>query len=421
MASYVFLDGNRVMAKVRIKPYPAKTKTFDLPPGFKRRKTKKGEYVPPEVTAWAEALERDLRGGDVAIPTKDGVGGMLLTDAAERFIKERHAVKPLGRTHLTCLRAIARHFPDKTLGTFTGADLLKWVSERECAGVTKGGYVVYITSLYRHASQLWNYGGKCPAEGIAAKLTAAGHHLASDHRARRPTEDELARLKAFPVDMRSKVPMADLIGFAVATAMRLGEFTKSPYFGGKKMSGIRWADYDPQGRTVLVRDRKHPKKKIGNHQRVPLLPEAIEIIERQPRTTEWIFPYSAPQVSNLFIRMCRRLNIRDLKFHDLRHEGTSRLFESGFTIAEVAMFTGHTNWNMLRRYTQLKPERVAARGAKADDTMKKLLSRIAADDQLAPYRELIQAALIGGKVPVSAEALESAMQVYSAHPANPDT
>ncbi|RVC42576.1 site-specific integrase, partial [Mesorhizobium sp. M4B.F.Ca.ET.088.02.2.1] len=46
--------------------------------------------------------------------------------------------------------------------------------------------------------------------------------------------------------------------------------------------------------------------------------------------------------------------------HDLRHEGTSRLFEAGFTIEQVALVTGHKDWKMLKRYTHLKPEELHA-------------------------------------------------------------
>lgn len=45
---------------------------------------------------------------------------------------------------------------------------------------------------------------------------------------------------------------------------------------------------------------------------------------------------------------------------DLRHEGTSRLFEAGFAIEQVALVTGHKDWKMLRRYTHLKPESLHA-------------------------------------------------------------
>lgn len=53
-----------------------------------------------------------------------------------------------------------------------------------------------------------------------------------------------------------------------------------------------------------------------------------------------------------------RVGLREIKFHTLRHEGTCRLFEVGLQIQEVALITGHLSWNMLRRYTHLKPENV---------------------------------------------------------------
>ncbi|MGA2563867.1 MAG: tyrosine-type recombinase/integrase [Steroidobacteraceae bacterium] len=50
------------------------------------------------------------------------------------------------------------------------------------------------------------------------------------------------------------------------------------------------------------------------------------------------------------------LGIKALRFHDLRHEATSRLFERGYQIHEVAQFTLHESWNELKRYTNLRPE-----------------------------------------------------------------
>jgi integrase len=79
-----------------------------------------------------------------------------------------------------------------------------------------------------------------------------------------------------------------------------------------------------------------------------------------------IFPYSHKSAGTAFTRACRDLDIEDLHFHDLCHEGTSRLFEAGFAIQRVALVTGHKDWKMLRRYTHLKPESLhdfAARAA----------------------------------------------------------
>ena len=69
-----------------------------------------------------------------------------------------------------------------------------------------------------------------------------------------------------------------------------------------------------------------------------------------------VFPHHHKSAGTAFHRACRELGIRDLHFHDLRHEATSRLFEAGLTIEKVALVTGHKDWKMLRRYTNLRPE-----------------------------------------------------------------
>jgi integrase len=67
-----------------------------------------------------------------------------------------------------------------------------------------------------------------------------------------------------------------------------------------------------------------------------------------------VFPGLTPNALKLaFRRTVERAGIKDLHFHDLRHEGTSRLFEKGLTVIEVASITGHQDVRMLRRYTHL--------------------------------------------------------------------
>ena len=62
------------------------------------------------------------------------------------------------------------------------------------------------------------------------------------------------------------------------------------------------------------------------------------MILAQPHSSEHIFPYDPKSVGAAFTRACRVLGIKDLRFHDLRHEATSRLFERGYQIHEVAQF-----------------------------------------------------------------------------------
>ena len=54
-----------------------------------------------------------------------------------------------------------------------------------------------------------------------------------------------------------------------------------------------------------------------------------------------------------------RAGIKDLHFHDLRHEATSRFFEKGLNVMEVGAITGHKDLRMLQRYTHLRAEDLA--------------------------------------------------------------
>lgn len=165
-------------------------------------------------------------------------------------------------------------------------------------------------------------------------------------RERRPAQGELDR-----VFEHLSPQMQDVVRFAIGSAMRRGEICR-----------ILWADVDEDRRLVLIRDRKHPKRTKGNHQLVPLVDrtgiDAWAILQRQPKIDDRIFPLSIEGVSDAFTAACRAAGVENLHFHDMRHEGTSRLFEAGMTIDQVAIITGHRDWRNLRRYAQLQPEHV---------------------------------------------------------------
>jgi len=136
--------------------------------------------------------------------------------------------------------------------------------------------------------------------------------------------------------------MVDIIEFAILSAKREGEITR-----------LLGSDVDAGTRTALLRDAKQPRKKAGNHKRFPLPGLAWSIGDRQPRMAgeDRIFPFNSKSIGSAFTRACIRLAIEDLCFHDLRHEATSRLFEQGYDIPEVAAVTVHESWNELKRYT----------------------------------------------------------------------
>ena len=169
-----------------------------------------------------------------------------------------------------------------------------------------------------------------------------------NERNRRPTLEELDRLMEHFGRIRenrpSSIPMQQIVPFALFSTRRQEEITL-----------LRWDDLD--GDRILVRDMKHPGDKKGNNVYCELAPEALAIIQSMPREKPEIFPYSTDAISAAFTRACKFLGIEDLRFHDLRHEGISRLFEMGRTIPQVAAVSGHRSWTSLKRYTDIRQSR----------------------------------------------------------------
>lgn len=236
---------------------------------------------------------------------------------------------------------------------------------KEGAGpATVSGDLGFIKTVFEHASAV--YGHKVPTDDLRlARIALARLGLvgSSVERDRRPTQDELNRLLAFfRFRPRLLIPMERIVKFAVATAMRQEEITR-----------ILFDDFDGKAATVIIRQRKHPRAKASNDQTVPLVTDAgfdpVALINDQ---REWassqgaIFPYCARSIGAAFRRACIELQIIDLHFHDLRHEGISRLFEADWDIPQVAAISGHKDWKMLQRYTHLRPSFITNRSRRRE-------------------------------------------------------
>ena len=72
-----------------------------------------------------------------------------------------------------------------------------------------------------------------------------------------------------------------------------------------------------------------------------------------------VFPLLCEALKSAWRRACSRAGIIDLRFLDLRHEATSRLFEKSLNMIEVAAITGHKDLRMLQRYTHLRAKDLA--------------------------------------------------------------
>lgn len=313
-----------------------------------------------EALRWANDTEREakreVKQNPVALKPVLRRSTMTLAEVLRGYIAEVEGIKPLGDTKRQVMTTLANSsLGELDLTALTGPALHAYAVDRvKVHGNSPSTVLTYVQYLriaveYAHAAWRIESDALKEIDGIKPLLRKLGLIGQGQERDRRLDPGEYERLRdhftSYQQKPRVTLPMWDLVEFAIASAFRLGEILN-----------LRWADLDEQKRLILIRDRKDPRRKIGNHQLVPLIPPAWAVIQRQPRTDERIFPYIETSVSCVWRLEVARAGIADLHFHDLRHEGTARLFEAGLAIEEVALITGHKNWNTLRRYLQLRPE-----------------------------------------------------------------
>ncbi|AMO99010.1 phage integrase family protein [Collimonas arenae] len=294
-----------------------------------------------QAEAWARQREAEIdRGEIVAEP-----GILRMNEVIQSYRDLRDHSRPVTDTSNEhyMLRRLSEGLGDKRAGALSNQDLVSYCKMRKEEGAGPYTINMEISKL----GTVMRYTGsflKIALPDVTGQARPLLNHLGliggGGKRERRPTEDEIAGLL-----QQLKQPYSDIVRFAIATAMRRGEIVK-----------LQWSDLDPDKKLALVRDRKDPRKKQGNDQWVPLLGEAWDIVQSQSRDDDRIFPVHEQTMSKYFKEACDTLGIPDLHFHDLRHEGTSRLFEEGYEIQQVSLVTGHKDWRHLRRYTNLKPE-----------------------------------------------------------------
>lgn len=315
---------------------------------FRRRK---------DAEQWALEIERRIDRGE-SVSTQRVANVSTFGDLIDIHIADMHEVnKPLRRSKAFSLKMLKTKLGQTPFDKLHRERLVEYgrCRSREGAGpVTLSSEFSYINTVITHAAAVH---GICvtkePVDLARFALRRLGLVGRGSERDRRPTQSELEAIIQYAESRgQQKIPVGRITKFAVATAMRQAEICR-----------IQWTDIDEHRKTVVIRDRKDPRKKDGNHQRVPLINltgyDSWSIIQEQKSVSQKskrIFPYNERSVGAAFRRSCKSLGIEDLHFHDLRHEATSRLFEAGLSIERVALVTGHKDWKMLRRYTHLKPE-----------------------------------------------------------------
>ena len=129
---------------------------------------------------------------------------------------------------------------------------------------------------------------------------------------------------------------------ALNTGMRQGEILK-----------LKWDDVDFDRNQIIVRDTKN-----GSN-RVIVLANALRgALVNTHQTHETLFTITSSGLQQAFRKLTTRLQIRNLRFHDLRHEAISSFFEMGLSVPEVQLMSGHRTLDQLMRYSHASIEQI---------------------------------------------------------------
>ncbi|MEO8803334.1 MAG: site-specific integrase [Rudaea sp.] len=282
---------------------------------------------------------------------------MSLSSAFNRYLHEiSPQKKPSTRLRdASRVAVIAKSLGKYSLAAITPAVVAGYRDERLALGkstTTVRLELALLSHTFTIAIKEWRLGlVQNPVSNTRKPTPAPG-------RERRLSANEEERLLA-ACDAYSNPMLGWLVRLAIETTMRMGE-----------MLGLTLADVDLPRRIAHVRDSKN-----GESRTIPLSMLATQVLREaidnptRPDDTNLIFfgnpgrdgkrkPY---QFSKIWKNIINSLGLKDLHFHDLRHEGTSRLVESGFSDLEAMAITGHKSTQMLKRYTHLRTVNMLAK------------------------------------------------------------
>jgi integrase len=307
-----------------------------------------------EAVAWAKIAEAEMVRG-IFISRKEAEN-TTLASALERYLQEVSVLKKSHRTEKLYAGTWKKVFGPRSIASITSTDIAKYRDNRlnEVSENMVRLELALLSHLFTIAIKEWGMAGLVnPVMLIRKPKLPKG-------RDRRLKPGELEKI----LEVSESPLLGHLVRFAVETGMRRGE-----------IAGMTWEMVDLIKRTVTLPDTKNGEKRI-----VPLSSEAVRVLSNLTRRIDGkVWGIGEQAITRAFERALSRARatyeteckeretkqgpafLVDLTFHDLRHEATSRFFEKGFNVMEVASITGHKSLQMLRRYTHLRAEDLAER------------------------------------------------------------
>lgn len=288
-----------------------------------------------ETKAQALAWEADKR----TMLTGGGSTTQTCKDAFEKYELEVSKGKKGYRWEALRLAAFAR----SSLGPIRMRDIdtphiAAWRDERlkSVQGSTVQREMNLLSNVFAVARKEWKWIKNSPTTDVRRPPE-------NKARFRRISKEEI-ELICHALGWRNKVPetkqqaVAAIFLFAIETAMRAGEICKLERG-------------DVTGRVARVRDPKN-----GEDRDVPLSARALELWDFCPDG----FGVSTASLDALFRKAKGTTKIKDLTFHDTRHEAITRLAKK-LHVLDLARMVGHKDIRKLMIYYNESAEDIASR------------------------------------------------------------
>jgi len=287
-----------------------------------------------DAVRWARKAEADIEAG-IFLEDIEASKKITIREAADFLINDYLPKLRDGHREKNRLEAILERsgWESVSLAHLRSKDIYGYIRDRELDGAAANTIrldLALLSRLYKFAIQKWGLDSLAnPAKAIERPSTS------SSNRTRRLEDGEEKKLLEAAHD-----DLEPVIQFALESAMRREE-----------IATLTWENIDLEKRTAHL-----PKTKNGSARTVPLSTTAVSILRALPRNINGpIFGLSKDQITDRMRVTVKRAGLKDLRFHDLRHEATSRFFENTtLDIMEISRITGHKSLSMLSRYTHLR-------------------------------------------------------------------
>lgn len=340
MASILKRGDYSYQAIIRRTGYPSQTKTFE---------------TKADAEKWARMVEREMDRG--AWQDRSAAEASTLGDVLRRYMSDVTPVKKGALIEAGKIKVLLRDpICARRMAALSSMDVASWRDGRlkSVKGATVNREMAIISHAIDIARKEWGIHIVNPC-GFVRRCAG------SRPRDRRLVGNEQAYMHA-ALGYVKNIYVKPMVLLSIETAMRRGE-----------LLSLLWENVDLAKATAYLPDSKN-----NDDRDVALSTTAVAILRAMPVSKKGrVFPLTMEAFKQAFVRTQKRARTQYIKdcvaadvepdpdfmanfrFHDLRHEAASRLFEKGLNVMEVASITGHKTLQMLKRYTHLRAEDLA--------------------------------------------------------------